>query len=61
MNNLIKNCAILLIIANLTYAQQLSKKMGSHVNGERYKGAYKNGLKDGFGEWIHPDLSLIHI
>ena len=29
--------------------------MGSHVNGERYKGSYKNGLKDGFGEWIHPD------
>ena len=21
--------------------------MGSHVNGERYKGSYKNGLKDG--------------
>ena len=55
MKNFIKNCAVLLIIVNLFYAQQLSKKMGSHVNGERYKGSYKNGLKDGFGEWIHPD------
>ncbi len=48
-------CLALLIIANSFYAQQLSKKMGSHVNGERYKGSYKNGLKDGFGEWMHPD------
>ena len=55
IKNYIKNCAALLIIVNLFYAQQLSKKMGSHVNGERYKGSYKNGLKDGFGEWIHPD------
>ena len=29
--------------------------MGSHVSGERYRGSYKNGLKDGFGEWTHPD------
>ena len=42
MKNFIKNCAVLLIIVNLFYAQQLSKKMGSHVNGERYKGSYKN-------------------
>jgi len=35
--------------------QQLSKKMGSHVNGERYKGSYKNGLKHGHGNWIHPE------
>ena len=55
MKNFIKICAALLIIANFFYAQQLSKKMGSHVNGERYKGSYKNGLKDGFGEWMHPD------
>jgi len=55
MKNFIKICAALLIIANFFYAQQLSKKMGSHVNGERYKGSYKNGLKDGFGEWVHPD------
>ena len=55
IKNFIKICAALLIIANFFYAQQLSKKMGSHVNGERYKGSYKNGLKDGFGEWIHPD------
>ena len=55
MKKFIKNCVVLLIVGNLFYAQQLSKKMGSHVNGERYKGSYKNGLKDGFGEWIHPD------
>ena len=55
IKNFIKICAALLMIANFFYAQQLSKKMGSHVNGERYKGSYKNGLKDGFGEWIHPD------
>ena len=55
MKNFIKICAALLTIANFFYAQQLSKKMGSHVNGERYKGSYKNGLKDGFGEWVHPD------
>ena len=35
--------------------QQLSKKMGSHVDGERYKGSYKNGLKHGHGTWTHPD------
>ena len=35
--------------------QQLSKKMGSHVSGERYKGSYKNGLKHGHGTWTHPD------
>ena len=55
MKNFIKIYVALLTIANLFYAQQLSKKMGSHVNGERYKGSYKNGLKDGFGEWMHPD------
>ena len=55
MKNFIKICIAFLIIGDLFYAQQLSKKMGSHVNGERYKGSYKNGLKDGFGEWIHPD------
>ena len=60
MKNFIKICAALLIIANFFYAQQLSKKMGSHVNGERYKGSYKNGLKDGFGEWIHPDGCLLY-
>ena len=35
--------------------QQLSKMMGSHVDGERYKGSYKNGLKHGHGTWTHPD------
>jgi len=35
--------------------QQLAKKMGSHVDGERYKGAYRNGLKHGHGTWTHPD------
>jgi len=35
--------------------QQLSKKMGSHSNGERYKGSYKYGLKHGHGNWTHPD------
>ena len=44
--------ALSFIIAN---EQKLSKKMGSHVNGERYKGSYKNGLKHGHGNWIHPD------
>ena len=29
--------------------------MGSHVSGEKYRGSYKNGLKEGFGEWTHPD------
>ena len=47
-------CIIVLsqILAN---NQQLSKKMGSHTNGERYKGSYKNGLKHGHGTWTHPD------
>ena len=44
--------ALSFIIAN---DHQLSKKMGSHVNGERYKGSYKNGLKHGHGNWTHPD------
>lgn len=45
----------LIMMMNFFYAQQLSKKMGSHINGERYKGSYKKGLKDGFGEWTHPE------
>ena len=60
MKNFIKICAALLIIANFFYAQQLSKKMGSHVNGERYKGSYKNGLKDGlFIEYIPNGTKVI--
>ena len=50
---LFTNCFWLSII--LASDQQLSKKMGSHVNGERYKGSYKNGLKHGKGTWIHPE------
>ena len=56
---MIKNIIITFIIYCLTtsaiQAQQLSKKMGTHVNGERYRGSFKNGIKDGFGEWTHPD------
>ena len=52
---LIKSSVILFFFINAYYSQQLSKKMGSHVNGEKYRGSYKNGLKDGFGEWTHPD------
>ncbi len=52
---LIKSSVIIFFFINAYYSQQLSKKMGSHVNGERYRGSYKNGLKDGFGEWTHPD------
>ena len=56
---MIKNIIIISIICyliiDITQAQQLSKKMGTHVNGERYRGSYKNGIKDGFGEWTHPD------
>ena len=44
--------ALTFLIAN---DQQLSKKMGSHVDGERYKGSYKNGVKHGHGNWTHPD------
>ena len=39
----------------LASEQQVSKKMGSNANGERYKGSYKNGKKHGHGTWIHPD------
>ena len=39
----------------LASEQQVSKKMGSNANGERYKGSYKNGKKHGYGTWIHPD------
>ena len=56
---MIRNIIIISIIycstIDITQAQQLSKKMGTHVNGERYRGSYKNGIKDGFGEWTHPD------
>jgi hypothetical protein len=56
---MIKNIIIISIIycstIDVIQAQQLSKKMGTHVNGERYRGSYKNGIKDGFGEWTHPD------
>jgi hypothetical protein len=56
---MIKNIIIISIIycstIDIIQAQQLSKKMGTHVNGERYRGSYKNGIKDGFGEWTHPD------
>jgi len=56
---MIKNIIIIFIIYCLTIgaiqAQQLSKKMGTHINGERYRGSFKNGIKDGFGEWTHPD------
>jgi len=56
---MIKNIIIISIIycstIDITQAQQLSKKMGTHVNGERYRGSFKNGIKDGFGEWTHPD------
>jgi len=47
----------LLVVLSQTLAnnQQLSKKMGSHLNGERYKGSYKNGVKHGHGIWTHPD------
>ena len=52
---LIKSSFIFFFFINTYHSQQLSKKMGSHVNGEKYRGSYKNGLKDGFGEWAHPD------
>ena len=52
---LIRSSVILFFFISAYNSQQLSKKMGSHVNGERYRGSYKNGLKDGFGEWTHPD------
>ena len=52
---LIKSSVIFFFFINAYHAQQFSKKMGSHVNGEKYRGSYKNGLKDGFGEWTHPD------
>ena len=48
-------CSIIVISQAIPNNQQLSKKMGSHVNGERYKGSYKNGLKHGHGTWTHPD------
>ena len=48
-------CLLLVVSQALANNQQLSKKMGSHVSGERYKGSYKNGLKHGHGTWIHPD------
>jgi hypothetical protein len=56
---MIKNMTIFFIIYCLTIdtiqTQQLSKKMGTHISGEKYRGSYKNGIKDGFGEWTHPD------
>ena len=48
-------CTLIALSQIMATDQQLSKKMGSHVNGERYKGAYKNGLKHGHGTWTHPD------
>ena len=48
-------CSLLVICQALANNQQLSKKMGSHISGERYKGSYKNGLKHGHGTWTHPD------
>ncbi len=48
-------CTLIAFSQIMATDQQLSKKMGSHVNGERYKGSYKNGLKHGHGIWTHPD------
>ena len=48
-------CTLIALSQIMATDQQLSKKMGSHVNGERYKGSYKNGLKHGHGIWTHPD------
>ena len=56
---MIKTVSITWALITLTFLiandQQLSKKMGSHVDGERYKGSYKNGVKHGHGNWTHPD------
>ena len=56
---MIKTVSITWALIALTFLsandQQLSKKMGSHVDGERYKGSYKNGVKHGHGNWTHPD------
>tara|TARA_Y100001970_G_scaffold279415_1_gene386704 strand:+ start:334 stop:1539 length:1206 start_codon:yes stop_codon:yes gene_type:complete len=52
---LLKTWVLFTLTLLIASDQQLSKKMGSHVNGERYKGSYKNGLKHGHGNWIHPD------
>ena len=48
-------CSLMVLSHAIANNQQLSKKMGSHVSGERYKGSYKNGLKHGHGTWTHPD------
>ena len=48
-------CTLIAFSQIMATDQQLSKKMGSHVNGERHKGSYKNGLKHGHGIWTHPD------
>ena len=48
-------CSLIVLSHAIANNQQLSKKMGSHVSGERYKGSYKNGLKHGHGTWTHPD------
>ena len=48
-------CTLIVLSHVIANNQQLSKKMGSHVSGERYKGSYKNGLKHGHGNWTHPD------
>jgi hypothetical protein len=48
-------CTLIALSQIMATDQQLSKKMGAHVNGERYKGSYKNGLKHGHGIWTHPD------
>jgi len=56
MTNFKFTIVILITLSHLIATeQQLSKKMGSHVDGERYKGSYKNGLKNGHGTWTHPD------
>ena len=56
MRIIILTIGILIALSQLfATEQQLSKMMGSHVDGERYKGSYKNGLKHGHGTWTHPD------